>query len=485
MRNSPASHPATLFSVSRHIPLAAWLLVLFFAPAALEAEILWQHPQPVHVREDSVEILKGALPPRDDESSGTLYLKFRVDPQSDGMIEVQLAARYYAGLVFRKGDRDHFGVGNARDALGYSAFAPSFNYPRNLPGELNLRTAKLELGTNPYQAPRRGALATLVVKIDYVPNGEDLVTVWLDPDLSPGATENKQSEEIATRFKVDASFDQLRLAHSGIGPGWTFDQLAVATAFDDFVPVPFWQRGWVRVLMVLLPVSLLVAIVVGLERRRARRKLAVVEREQAVAAERVRIAQDLHDDLGAKLTEIVLMGELAKGGPADQQSSPLTGILSGLRDLHASLDEAVWSINPRHDSLANLVEFASDSAQRFTQHAAVEFHLDVPGELPPVVLSASQRHNLLLAIKEALHNAVRHAAARTIRLGFRYEVPDLCVTITDNGCGFAIDDAGDSGDGLRNMKARLEAMGGSADIHTVPGEGTAVSFRLPLPAAKS
>ncbi|MBN8461067.1 MAG: sensor histidine kinase [Verrucomicrobia bacterium] len=482
MMNTASRRPrAAVRQLVRALPwirLALLLTGVLCAPTA-GAKILWQQPQPIHVRANAVEVAHDVVP-RDDSSSGTLYFKFRVDPQSDTMSKLQARVNYQAGLVFRAGDRDHLGVGSATDAWGYSAFAPVFRFPANRPGELTLRTDKTEVGAQtPYQAPRRGILRTMLIKVDYVPHGDDLVTVWLEPQLSAGATEGNQPDQIETRFKVDASFDQIRLVHSGVGSGWIFDELAIATEFEDFVPVSWWRNGWLLALLALGAAAILAATVAGLERRRARRQLAVVEREQAVAAERMRIAQDLHDDLGAKVTEIVLLGELAKG---ETGKNSLLEIIDGLRRLHASLDEAVWSINPRNDSLADLLEFVSDSAQRFTQHAAVDFHLEVPGELPEAALSAGRRHNLVLAIKEALNNAVRHASATTIHLGFRYEAPDLRVTIADDGCGFAGEIPPGSCDGLRNMKTRLESIGGSADIRSTPGAGTVVDFRLPLPA---
>jgi signal transduction histidine kinase len=469
-------------AVGALVAFAGWL-----AATPTNAAILWQHPQPVTVRGNAVEMLHGEVTPRDDSASGTLYFKFRVDPLSDTTTKVQSRQPYHAGLVFRQNAGKHFGVGNASDAWGYSAFSSSFKFPKNKPGELTLSTDTPEVeAQTPYLAPRRGIRTTLVVKVDFVPGGEDLVTVWLNPNLSPGATETNQSDQIVTRFKVDASFDQIDLVHRGIGDGWVFDNLAIATAFEDFVPVPFWRRSWVIGVAALAGLCLMAAVVVTLERRRARRQLLAMERVQAVAAERVRIAQDLHDDLGAKVTEIVLMGELAKtvrDNPREERSQ-MDAILGELRQLHASLDEAVWSINPRHDSLVELVEFVSEFAGRFLRHAPVEFHLEVAKQMPDVELSSTLRHNFLLAVKEALNNAVRHARATTIRLRIGVENGQLCACVADDGRGME-EAAVSAGDGLRNLRARLEAIGGTTTVRSAPGAGTEVTFRLPLPSGKS
>lgn len=479
--------PEPLLRVVRRTVLGALISLAAFPSA--DASILWRHPEVIWAKDGGSfeDILRGGVAARDDSSSGTLYFKIRVDPIVDVVLEAERKGSYLAGMVLCQSNVEKFGIGNAQDAWGYSAFCPTFQFPKNKPGELTLKTSKPEIGgAGPYRAPRQGVRTTIVFKIDYIPGGDDLVTVWLEPDLAQGATEATQPDTIVTRFKADASFNQIRLIHRGAGDGWKFDDLAIATSFEDFVPIPWWRHGWVIGLAALAGIGLITAVVVALERRRARRQLLLMERVQAVTAERVRIAQDLHDDLGAKVTEIVLMGELAKTvrGNASEERNQMDAILGELRQLHSSLDEAVWSINPRHDSLTDLVEFVSEFAERFLRHAPIEFHLEVAKEMPPVELSSTTRHNFLLAIKEALNNAVRHSGATTIRLRIGVEDAQLFACVADDGRG--MDEAAVSaGDGLRNLRARLETIGGSTTVHSAPGEGTEVTFRLPLPSDNS
>lgn len=457
----------------------------FFCAQPVNAEILWQSSHELHVKNNGAgeDILRGAVKPHDDSSSGTLYFKMQIDPQTDLVHEVETQQPYRAGLAFYQGDVEKLGVGNAWDAWGYSAFCASLNFPSNKPGELTLQTNNPEqAGRYRYLAPRRGVRTTIVIKVDYVPHGNDLVTVWLSPELGIGATEKSQQEAIVTRFKADASFDQIRLVHKGSGEGWKFRDIAIATSFEDFVPQPWWQRGWIVGLVALTAVGLVATLAVTLERLRTRKQIRAMEREQAVTAERVRIAQDLHDELGAKVTEIVLLGELAKTvqGDPEEKKSQVESIVGELRQLHASLDEVVWSINPRHDSLTDLVDFISEHAERFTRHAPAELHMEVSKNLPSVALSSVTRHHFLLAVKEALHNAVRHANAKTIRLWFGVEQGNqFVVRVSDDGCGIA-EPMGPSGDGLQNMRARLEGIGGMTEIHSAPGQGTEIVFRLPL-----
>lgn len=492
MTHSAAARPSIhlLSEVKAKAAVIQVLLAVCFASALpLQAEILWQHPKEILTKDDgqSMDILKGAVAPHDDTSSGTLYFRFRVDPLSDAVYEIEAHQPYAAGLVWSVAGKEKLGLGNARDGWGYSAFCSSFPAgATNKAGELTLRTNHPVQQINPWLAPRRGVRTTIVCKVDYVPGGDDSVTVWLAPDLATGASEWSQSEAIVTRFRADASFDQLRTMFRGPGDGWMFDEIAVATSFTDFIPQSWWQRGWVISLAVMTGTCLMIVIAVSLERRRTRERIRKMEREQAIAAERGRIARDLHDDIGSRVTEILLRGEVAKSASRDpeRQTMHVTAMVSELRDLHATLDEVVWSINPRHDSLTDLVDFVSESAERFTHNASVEFHLEVSRNLPPVTVSSVTRHNFVMAVKEALHNAVRHANAKTIRLIFRVDEGCLHARVVDDGCGMT--DTGEgAGDGLRNMRARMATIGGSTEIHSAPGEGTQVIFRVPLQFGRS
>jgi signal transduction histidine kinase len=465
-------------------PLSLALGAFMLLAASANAAILWSHPQKFLACNNwpGEDILHGAVQPRDDTSSGTLYIKFQVDPLSDLITRRAHNSPYQAGLVLFKSGDVKLGVGNAADAWGYSVFSPTLRVQLNRPGELTLASAVSDKdGNYDYEAARRGVPRTFVVKVEFVPHGQDGVTVWLGPDLSTGATESTQPANIVTCFRTDASFDEFRLCHRGVGAGWVFSDIVIATSFQDLIPVPFWRRPWTIGPAVLLAVGGIVGSVMFLERRRARRKILRLEWERALAEERTRIARDLHDDLGARLTEIILLGEMARGHsePAGSPPDSLGTVLPKVRQLHAKLSEVVWAINPKNDSIPNLAEFLSDHAQRFLENTPVNLRLEVARDLPPLGLAATVRHNIVLAAKEGLNNAVRHAGASTIWLRIGLEDQHLCITVADDGRGF--DATGQSsGNGLGNMRARLEAVGGTLSINSAPGEGTAVTFWLPL-----
>ena len=202
------------------------------------AEVLWSDLDTTTVQNNGsgTDLLGGAMK-RDNLANDTLYFKFHVDPLSDATTEP-----YFAALELYDGDTEHLGIGNALPAWAYSVFFPGAQSSGVPPAQyVDLRSAKpnpaaKESPVN-FQLPERGVGVNIVFKIQYVPAGDDLVTVWLNPDLGPGATEVGQSELLTTRFNANATFDELRLRHSGNGDGWTFSDLAIATSFADFVDV--------------------------------------------------------------------------------------------------------------------------------------------------------------------------------------------------------------------------------------------------------
>ena len=215
--------------------------VLFCLP--LRAAILWSLPGPVTVHENGAgqDVLGGAVK-RTVRDSGALYFKFRVNPISDVSKE-----EYYGGFQLFEDDNEKLGVGNSLKAWAYSAFNTEETGEYNkVFGDFDLRSANPE-SYEPgkflaYELPRHGIVRTIVFKVQFIPGGDDLVTVWMDPDLTPGMTEDSQLTLLTTQFRAKATFNQIRLRHGGGGEGWTFSDLAVATSFDDFIVTPFWQE---------------------------------------------------------------------------------------------------------------------------------------------------------------------------------------------------------------------------------------------------
>jgi signal transduction histidine kinase len=146
------------------------------------------------------------------------------------------------------------------------------------------------------------------------------------------------------------------------------------------------------------------------------------------------------------------------------------------------MDEIVWAVNPRRDTLKDFAAFISEHAQEYLASTAIRCRQEVAAELPAIPLDLPQRRNLMLAVKEAIRNAARHSGAEEIHLKVQLAGNTLKVIVEDNGRGFSPATASAARNGLTNMKQRLADIGGSFTLHTAPGKGCRIMFSLPLPA---
>lgn len=215
------------------------------------------------------------------------------------------------------------------------------------------------------------------------------------------------------------------------------------------------------------------------ERKRAENELVQTRLQHLVEKERTRIARDLHDDLGSRVTRVVLLLDelsLQNSLPAAEAPEHPLGISAAAREVIQSLDETVWAVNPRNDTLPHLFNYFSHFAIEFLKAANVRCRLDFPDHPPASVISTEDRHNLFLAVKEALNNAVRHAQATEVCLRATVREESLVLTIEDNGRGFETPPNHPTADGLRNMRQRMEEIGGRFDLASTPKVGTKVTL---------
>jgi signal transduction histidine kinase/ligand-binding sensor domain-containing protein len=249
-----------------------------------------------------------------------------------------------------------------------------------------------------------------------------------------------------------------------------------------FVIAPFfWQTWWFRLAAVVVFTAAVVTIVLYVSHRRLRLRLTLLEQQDALNRERMRIAKDLHDDLGTRLTKIVLLSGLAQ---RDQSALPKLGehlrkLSSAAHQVINSLDETVWAVNPRNDTLPHLINYIGRFAVEFLKTAEIQCTVDLPECPPNWVVPAAVRHNLFLSVKEALNNIVRHANARAVQLRMTATEEFLELCIEDNGCGFGQTPDTNGGDGLRNMRQRIEEIGGRFKLDSRPASGTKIVFTCP------
>jgi signal transduction histidine kinase/ligand-binding sensor domain-containing protein len=260
---------------------------------------------------------------------------------------------------------------------------------------------------------------------------------------------------------------------------WNKNGAVIALIVQPFL----WERWSVRAASLGVFTFGVIAAVRYVSFRRLRLKLARLEQETSLHRERARIAQDLHDDIGASLTHIALLSELAQKDFAKpiQAKAHIDQIFRSARTVVQSLDEIVWTVNPKNNTLDLFIAYLCTYAPEYLQSAGIRCRLDVPEDVPSMPLPSEVVHHLYLAVKETLHNVVKHAGATEVWLRLRLEAQMIILTIEDNGCGFRIGDkAAPDADGLGNLNRRLGEISGRCEQRSEPGKGMTTTFTLPL-----
>lgn len=252
-----------------------------------------------------------------------------------------------------------------------------------------------------------------------------------------------------------------------------------------------WETWWFKTGLVVAGIAAVGGLFYLESRRRLKRKLERIARERELERERARIAQDIHDDLGASLTRIGMLSESATEDLKDppRAAASLEQIYSTARDLTRAMDEIVWAVNPRHDTLDSLTNYIARFAHDFLSAAHIRCRLDAPMSVPDLTVRSEVRHNLFLAFKETLNNVVKHSGASEVRVALELAPRGFNLVVADNGTGF--DPAKSpvyrgngrvvTGYGIAGIRTRLEQIGGRMNIVSQPAEGTRVELFVPLP----
>jgi len=294
---------------------------------------------------------------------------------------------------------------------------------------------------------------------------------WLETEASDSRS--------VTHQRLDSGQYQFEVAVCSGDSDWSTPPAAISLIVAPFV----WQTWWFRTLGLMAFTACVIAVVRYISFRRLRTQLRSLEQQAALQRERARIAKDIHDDLGANLTQIAYLGELANQdrGEPTLVSERIGKISATARQAVKALDEIVWAVNPRNDTLSHLLDYAGQFAVDYLRLAGIRCRLDFPENIPARDLSTDLRHNLFLAVKEALHNIFKHANATEVRLRVLVDDTALEILIEDNGRGFACAPDNALSDGLRNMQQRMDDVGGDCNVESRPGAGTTVRLRLPWP----
>lgn len=248
---------------------------------------------------------------------------------------------------------------------------------------------------------------------------------------------------------------------------------------------PWWGSWWFRSLVIGAALAVAAAAAQRVSARRMRRELERLERQRAIEHDRARIARDIHDDLGAGLTQISLLSDLALEDRPEEARARIEAIAETAGELTHAMDEIVWAVNPTGDTLDSLWDYLSHFAQEYLDTAGIHCRVDSPEPVPPMLVPAEVRHNVFLAAKEALTNVVKHSGAGVVRLRLEPGDRRFEIEIRDDGGGLPGPSTAGAGGpapgrGLRNIAERMAAVGGSCEIADgAPGTRVRLSVKLP------
>lgn len=240
---------------------------------------------------------------------------------------------------------------------------------------------------------------------------------------------------------------------------------------------PIWQRWW----FLTLAAATLIAAVHFTYRYHTRR---LIELERV----RTRIATDLHDDIGASLSKIAILSEVAEyelAAKVESPPAPLAEIAETSRDCVDSMSDIVWAVNPQRDHLSDLTQRMRRFAEDLMDAKDISFNIRSSIDDKDVRLGADLRREVYLIFKECVNNLVKHSECTDAALAFSINKSWLEVSINDNGRGFASPDSsqnghGMGGHGLASMQRRAESLGGRLNIDSAPGSGTRVTLKVPI-----
>lgn len=263
-------------------------------------------------------------------------------------------------------------------------------------------------------------------------------------------------------------------------PGKIYPDKKIAWSF--IIRSPLWKRWWFIVLGILTVGFIFWRLVRAYYQRKLAAQKAESEKQQLVERERNRISRDIHDDLGSGLTKIAILSEVAKKQLPEpvKAKEQLEKISVSSRELVDSLQDIIWVLNPRNDTLESLAAYIREYALKYFEPLAVKMQFMYPEDFSKQPLSEEKRRNVFLTVKESLHNIAKHAWCNEVVISIKQSQHQFEISINDDGKGFDPDKARIFANGLKNMQNRIEQVGGIFSIQSEPGNGTLTVMTIPV-----
>ncbi len=245
---------------------------------------------------------------------------------------------------------------------------------------------------------------------------------------------------------------------------------------------PWWERWWFISIISFVFALMVTNGVKFFFERKIREQQRIIEQQKAVEEERARISKDMHDDIGSGLSNIAIMSELLKNKIINDAEliKNVNRISNTAGDLVDSMSQIVWAMNPQNDTLENLMAYIREFSLDYFDGFDINCIIDFPDEIKHVRLSQQERRNIFLIVKETLNNTLKYAEAANVFIKFKYLEDSCMIEICDDGKGFDTSTTHRFGNGLINMKKRMEDIGGKYIIHSKIAEGTKTEIWLNL-----
>jgi len=361
-------------------------------------------------------------------------------------------------------------------------------YPKNFRD--NLSNAKviirrMEVLDKPYESD---TAISLLKKVE-LPYNQNTIAIEFVPLEYTNPLKNKVQYKLEGADEDWVQAGTFRMArYTNLHPGSYIFKLrgsnnddiwsTVPTTLEIVIRIPFWQSLWFRFLLLLLLLGIAYYFSTLYLDYKIRHEKLKLEKEQAVDQERARISSDMHDDLGSGLSTIRLLSEVAKRKIQDPtQTREIERISETAGEMVDKMSEIIWAMSSSNDSLANLIAYMRSFAAEFLEHAHITHQFYIPETIPNIKLSGGTRRNIYLAVKESLHNVVKHAKATEVIVEVKMH-KNMTIMIKDNGKGFDQEKVRLFGNGLKNIQKRMISVGGNADISS--NNGTIVFLDIPL-----
>jgi len=240
----------------------------------------------------------------------------------------------------------------------------------------------------------------------------------------------------------------------------------------------WWQMGWFKLTMSLLILTGIIILLRLYYERKIHKQKSLLEKHQAIEQERTRISMEIHDDLGAGLTSIRYLAAGLNGDSATAKQEKLQKIVTSANELIENMNDIVWTMKADNNPVAETLSYIRKHAAEQLEYAGINYEFRFP-EIISFELTNEQKRNLLLISKETINNIIKHAQATMVHFSATTENNLFCLSISDNGKGFTENTNRNTGNGLRNMKARAKEIGGNLEV--INKKGTTIKLTLKLP----